>query len=136
MIRPSFYRQLVYIQDILEPVQVMASLQKPKKITLVGSDGKSYPVMCKPSDDLRKDGKVMEINSMVQWYMHRDKESRKRNLIVRTYNVAPLCDTCGILEWIPNLHGYRPLITSLYKDGVGFAPGQQRPTARAPFCGR
>ena len=35
--------------------QIMASLQRPKKITFVGSDGKEYPFLAKPKDDLRKD---------------------------------------------------------------------------------
>jgi serine/threonine-protein kinase ATR len=37
------------------PPQVMASLQRPKKIVLTGSDGRDYPFLAKPQDDLRKD---------------------------------------------------------------------------------
>jgi len=33
----------------------MQSLQKPKKLTFVGSDGQEYPFLAKPKDDLRKD---------------------------------------------------------------------------------
>jgi hypothetical protein len=33
----------------------MASLQRPKKIVLTGSDGRDYPFLAKPKDDLRKD---------------------------------------------------------------------------------
>ncbi|CAG7830072.1 unnamed protein product [Allacma fusca] len=124
--------KLVYIADILEPVQVMTSLQKPKRITFRGTDGKSYGIMCKASDDLRKDAKVMEINNMVQWYMSGDKECRKRNLVVRMYTVTPLSDTCGIMEWIPNLHGYRPLITSLIKEVFQNTPR----SVRHQFCDR
>jgi len=46
-------------------VEILASLQKPKKITLKGSDGKSYIMMCKPKDDLRKDCRLMEFNSLI-----------------------------------------------------------------------
>ncbi|CDQ91610.1 unnamed protein product [Oncorhynchus mykiss] len=38
-----------------DTVEILASLQEPKKIGLKGSDGRSYTVMCKPKDDLRKD---------------------------------------------------------------------------------
>ena len=36
------------------PFQVMASLQKPKRVTVLGSDGRKYDFLAKPKDDLRK----------------------------------------------------------------------------------
>lgn len=33
----------------------MRSMMKPKKIIFVGSDGRDYPFLAKPKDDLRKD---------------------------------------------------------------------------------
>lgn len=50
-----FPRDPVYITGIEDAVEVMHSLQKPKKISLRGSDGKMYVFLCKPQDDLRKD---------------------------------------------------------------------------------
>lgn len=50
-----FPRDPVYIAGIEDSVEVMISLQKPKKIALRGSDGKLYTFLCKPQDDLRKD---------------------------------------------------------------------------------
>lgn len=46
-------------------VEILASLQKPKKISLKGSDGKFYTMMCKPKDDLRKDCRLMEFNCLI-----------------------------------------------------------------------
>lgn len=37
------------------PCQVMPSLQRPKRITFIGSDGREYSFLAKPKDDLRKD---------------------------------------------------------------------------------
>ena len=50
-----FPREPVYIAGVDDTVEVMQSLQKPKKIALRGSDGQSYVFLCKPKDDLRKD---------------------------------------------------------------------------------
>ena len=50
-----FPKQPVYIIGIEDSVEVMLSLQKPKKVSLRGSDGKLYVFLCKPQDDLRKD---------------------------------------------------------------------------------
>ena len=50
-----FPRDPVYIIGVEDTVEVMHSLQKPKKISIRGSDGKLYVFLCKPQDDLRKD---------------------------------------------------------------------------------
>ena len=41
-------RNQVYLANIEDQIEIMQSLQLPKKITLRGSDGKSYIMMCKP----------------------------------------------------------------------------------------
>lgn len=38
----------VYIHGIKDEVYVYNSLQKPKRIIILGSDGNEYPMMCKP----------------------------------------------------------------------------------------
>lgn len=38
----------------------MSSLQKPKKIVFLGNDGRQYPFLAKPKDDLRKDYRLMD----------------------------------------------------------------------------
>ena len=44
---------------------MLGSLQRPKKIIVQASDGKTYILLCKPKDDLRKDARLMEFNSIV-----------------------------------------------------------------------
>ena len=39
-------------------VDVFASKQKPKKLTLRGSDGREYPFIAKGSEDLRQDDRI------------------------------------------------------------------------------
>jgi len=36
------------ITVVVFQVEVLASLQKPKKISILASDGKSYTMLCKP----------------------------------------------------------------------------------------
>ena len=66
-----------------DTVEVLPSLQKPKKITMIGSDGQRYVMMCKPKDDLRKDCRLMEFNGIINKFLRRDAESRKRRLLIR-----------------------------------------------------
>lgn len=61
-------------------IDIMSSLVKPKKITFRGSDGKSYPFLCKPHDDLRKDARLMDLNSIINKLLKGGSESRRRHL--------------------------------------------------------
>lgn len=106
----AFPNHVIYIAGIREELVIMPSLQKPKRITLVGSDGKEYMFMMKPKDDLRKDFRLMEFNAIVNQYLHQDPEARERRLHIRTYAVLPLNEECGILEWVSNLQALRPII--------------------------
>ncbi|XP_012230547.1 serine/threonine-protein kinase ATR [Linepithema humile] len=111
-----FLLRWVHITKIEENVMIMPSLQRPRRITLRGSDGKQYLFMCKPKDDLRKDFRLMEFNDIVNKYLQNDPESRQRRLYIRTYSVVPLNEECGLIEWVPNLVGFRPTIMNLYKE--------------------
>lgn len=106
----------VAIVGIEDEVTVMTSAQKPKKISLRGSDGKRYSFMCKPEDDLRRDFRLMEFNGIVNTYLQKDPESRQRRLYIRTYSVVPLHEKCGIIEWVQNLLPFRQALLAIYKE--------------------
>lgn len=80
-----FLKNPVTISGIKNEMTVLPSLQRPRKITFLGSDGKPYDILCKPKDDLRRDARLMEFNNIVNMYLHRDPESRARHLHIRTY---------------------------------------------------
>ncbi|GFU19135.1 hypothetical protein NPIL_402701 [Nephila pilipes] len=115
----------VYIKGFEDTVEVFPSLQKPKKLIVKGSDGKLYPIMCKPKDDLRKDCRLMEFNNLVNRYLKIDPEARKRQLYIRTYAVVPLNEECGLIEWVPNLHGLRLILSKLYRIKGMFVTGRE-----------
>ncbi|PRD29055.1 UNVERIFIED_CONTAM: atr [Trichonephila clavipes] len=115
----------VYIKGFEDTVEVFPSLQKPKKLIVKGSDGKLYPIMCKPKDDLRKDCRLMEFNNLVNRYLKIDPEARKRQLYIRTYAVVPLNEECGLIEWVPNLHGLRLILSKLYRLKGMFVTGRE-----------
>ncbi|KAJ8270327.1 hypothetical protein GJAV_G00113060 [Gymnothorax javanicus] len=117
----------VYLAGFDDNVEILASLQKPKKIALKGSDGKFYTMMCKPKDDLRKDCRLMEFNCLINKCLRKDAESRRRELHIRTYAVIPLNEECGIVEWVNNTAGLRHILTKLYKEkGIYFSGKELR----------
>ncbi|KAK9360773.1 hypothetical protein V1504DRAFT_453911 [Lipomyces starkeyi] len=104
------FTRKVTIHALSPKVQVMTSLQKPKKISIFGSDGKEYPILCKPNDDLRKDARMMELNGMINLLLEKDRESSKRNLSITTYSVTVLNEEAGLIEWVSDTKTYRDIL--------------------------
>lgn len=92
----AFSRDIVTMESFSDEVLVLSSLQKPRKLVARGSDGKEYGLMCKPKDDLRKDQRLMEFNSMINRALKRDAEASRRQLYIKTYAVTPLNEECGL----------------------------------------
>lgn len=88
---------------LLPSLGSVGSLQRPKKVTIHGSDGHLYPFLCKPKDDLRKDARIMELMTAVNRMLHKSSCCRRRRLAVRCYSVVPLDQECGLIEWVPNM---------------------------------
>ncbi|KAG5518296.1 hypothetical protein PMAC_003092 [Pneumocystis sp. 'macacae'] len=95
-----------------DEVDIMNSLQRPRKITIIGSDGRHYPFLCKPKDDLRKDARLMEFNNMINKFLKIDNESRKRRLC----SVIPLNEECGLIEWVSHTRPLRDIVLKSYKQ--------------------
>nr|KAG5699557.1 hypothetical protein BaRGS_033753 [Batillaria attramentaria] len=123
----------VYIKGFEDTIEVLQSLARPKKITMVGSDGNLYTMLCKPKDDLRKDCRLMEFNVIVNRFLRKDAESRRRHLHIRTYTVTPLNEECGLLEWVGNTNGVRNILIKLYKERGLYMSGKEYKTLQPPL---
>ncbi|CAD7704331.1 unnamed protein product, partial [Ostreobium quekettii] len=106
--------EVVTIAQLKDDITVMASLQAPKKIIFIGSDGHEYPFLAKPKDDLRKDYRLMEFCGVMNTCLSKQPDSSRRRLRLRTFAVLPLTEDCGILEWINNLKSLRSITEGLY----------------------
>ncbi|KAG0225937.1 serine/threonine-protein kinase M1 [Actinomortierella wolfii] len=105
-----FREGMPQVECILDEIDVMTSLQRPRKITIRGSDGRLYVFLCKPKDDLRKDTKVVEVGALVNMLLRTDREASRRNLYIRQYAVVPLNEECGLIEWVKNTTPFRQII--------------------------
>ena len=112
----AFLKETVTISKFCEDVLVLNSLQRPRKINIRGSDGRVYGLLCKPKDDLRKDQRLMEFNTMINRSLKRDAQSSKRRLYIKTYAVTPLNEECGLIEWVDNLKTLRDILLRSYKQ--------------------
>eukprot|EP01135_Chromosphaera_perkinsii_P001010 Nk52_evm24s156 gene=Nk52_evmTU24s156 len=111
----AFPGVLPTIYEFEDRVELMASLQRPRKFIIVGSDGVRYPFLAKPKDDLRKDSRVMELNSMINRLLKKDQSSRNHQLHIRTYAVVPLNEDNGLIEWVSNMLGFKGIVMKIYQ---------------------
>ncbi|KAK9690702.1 hypothetical protein RND81_09G148200 [Saponaria officinalis] len=108
------FTELPTIIGIADEAEILSSLQRPKKVVFVGSDGIERAFLCKPKDDLRKDARMMEFNAMINRLLSKCAESRRRKLYIRTFAVIPLTEDCGMVEWVPHTRGLRHILQDIY----------------------
>ncbi|KAG2234017.1 hypothetical protein INT48_007107 [Thamnidium elegans] len=118
-----FSRNLPYVKKIHTEFTVMRSLQKPKRITIEGSDGKMYKFLVKSEDELQKDARTMEFNYAINSFLKRDTKIRDHELYIRTYAVIPLGERWGLIQWIDNIAPLKAIVDTLWlaegKQSVG-----------------
>ncbi|KAM1233901.1 hypothetical protein ACFX13_003629 [Malus domestica] len=110
------------ISGIGDEAEILSSLQRPKKIILLGSDGIERPFLCKPKDDLRKDARMMEFTAMINCLLSKYPESRLRKLCIHTFAETVHVDfSClfdkGLQLEKPELVPFR--LTQNMIDGLG-----------------
>ena len=110
----AFAHDKITIQSFSDDVLILSSLQRPRKLTARGSDGKQYGLLCKPKDDLRKDQRLMEFNGIINRALKRNGESSKRRLYIKTYAVTPLSEESGTIEWVEGIKPIRDILLGLY----------------------
>ena len=115
----AFEPNEVYINDINKKVTILSSLAKPKKISLITSNGQSFTMMVKPKDDLRFDSRFLEFCDVVNRLLKKDPETRKRRLRIRTFAVVPLSCDAGLVEWVDGLRDIRGLLLDAYEKYRG-----------------
>lgn len=81
---------------------VITSKQRPRKLTIKGSDGISYQYALKGHEDIRQDERVMQLFGLVNTLLSVDSECFKRHLNIQQYPVIPLSQNSGLLGWVPD----------------------------------
>ncbi|TVY80760.1 Serine/threonine-protein kinase tor2 [Lachnellula suecica] len=102
---PGTYRSgqpVIRILNFETNFSVISSKQRPRKLSLNGSDGKSYTFLLKGHEDIRQDERVMQLFGLCNTLLHGDSESYKRHLNIQRYPAIPLSQNSGLLGWVPN----------------------------------
>eukprot|EP00158_Paraphelidium_tribonemae_P009901 Partr_v1_DN28994_c0_g1_i3_m24719 putative Phosphatidylinositol 3-kinase len=110
---PGTYKsgeEIVKIAHFASTLTVITSKQRPRKLTIKGSDGRDYSYLLKGHEDLRQDERVMQLFGLVNTLLTSDPETFKRHLNIHRYPVIPLSPNSGLLGWVPNCDTLHTLI--------------------------
>ncbi|KAJ3081480.1 Serine/threonine-protein kinase smg1, partial [Rhizoclosmatium hyalinum] len=91
------------IERFGEQVRILPTKTKPKRIEIITSNGTCRPFLLKGLEDLRLDERIQQTLKVANSLLQTDKQSRTRNLNARTYDIFPLGDHFGMIEWIDNV---------------------------------
>ncbi|KAJ6555230.1 phosphatidylinositol 3-kinase [Mycena sp. CBHHK59/15] len=93
-------REIIYIANFAPRLTVISSKQRPRRMSLKGSDGRDYQYLLKGHEDLRQDERVMQLFSLVNTLLSVDTDSFKRQLHIQRYSVIPLAPNVGLIGLI------------------------------------
>jgi len=106
---------LVTIAAFAPQLHVITSKQRPRKLTIHGSDGADYMFLLKGHEDLRQDERVMQLFGLVNNMLAADRNTAERDLSIARYAVIPLSPNSGLIGWVPNTDTLHALIRE-YRD--------------------
>ncbi|KAM7186650.1 phosphatidylinositol 3-kinase tor2 [Rhypophila sp. PSN 637] len=110
---PGTYKsgqEVVRIMSFDTTFSVISSKQRPRKLDIVGSDGKTYTFLLKGHEDIRQDERVMQLFGLCNTLLANDSECYKRHLNIQRYPAIPLSHSSGLLGWVPNSDTVHQLI--------------------------
>ena len=95
-------KPIIRIQSFDRVFIVIQSKQRPRKMTMKGSDGVAYTHILKGHEDIRQDERVMQLFGLVNTLLNNDSESFRRHLSIQGFPAIPLSQNSGLLGWVPN----------------------------------
>jgi FKBP12-rapamycin complex-associated protein len=108
-------RPVVCIASFVPSLKVIESKQRPRKLSMKGSDGVEYSFLLKGKEDLRQDERVMQMFGLVNTLLGADRETNKQDLHIARCSVIPLSPNSGLIEWLPHTDTLHALIKE-YRD--------------------
>ncbi|XP_076915398.1 serine/threonine-protein kinase TOR-like [Bidens hawaiensis] len=115
---PGTYRAdspVVTIASFAPQLVVITSKQRPRKLTIHGSDGEDYAFLLKGHEDLRQDERVMQLFGLVNTLLENSRKTSEKDLSIQRYEVIPLSSNSGLIGWVPNCDTLHQLIRE-YRD--------------------
>ncbi|CBZ55468.1 Phosphatidylinositol 3-kinase tor2, related [Neospora caninum Liverpool] len=107
------------IRSFLGEVSVFTSKQRPRKIGIMGSDGRVWNFLLKGQDDLTQDERIMQALRLINHLMKSNADARRKELSIPLYSIVPLSPTAGLIGWLQNTETMLTLIKAFrQREGI------------------
>ncbi|KAH7327706.1 atypical PIKK FRAP protein kinase [Rhizoctonia solani] len=103
-------RPVVTIASFSPNLAIIASKQRPRRMTIYGNDGREYQFGLKGHEDLRQDERAMQLFGLVNTLLSQDPDSFKRALHIQRYPIIPLAPNVGLMGWVQQTETLHVLI--------------------------
>nr|CCC89934.1 unnamed protein product [Trypanosoma congolense IL3000] len=119
---PSDDCSIQCIASFNNTLSVIASKQRPKRLSVTTSEGEAQKYLLKGREDLRLDERVMQLFRLVNTLMMTDSRTCKNpGFQIQRYSVTPLKDTVGLIGWVSGCDTLHTLVTK-YRSFCGVPP--------------
>ena len=93
-------KPVIKITGFASKLTVISSKQRPRQLSMKGSDGNDYQFALKGHEDLRQDERVMQLFNLVNGLLSVDTDCFKRRLHIPHFPVIPLAPNAGMSRWV------------------------------------
>jgi FKBP12-rapamycin complex-associated protein len=90
------------ISSLGSELVVIESKQRPRRMTMKGSDGTTYTFLLKAHEDTRLDERVMQLFSFINTLIGSSTLPLRSKLPITGYKVTPITTEVGLIGWVPN----------------------------------
>ncbi|KAK9241824.1 armadillo-type protein [Lipomyces tetrasporus] len=108
-------KPIIRIVSFSPTFTVISSKQRPRRLTIKGSDGQDYQYLLKGHEDIRQDSLVMQLFGLVNTLLSANSECFKRHLNIQQYSAIPLSPKSGLIGWVKDTDTFHVLIRE-YRD--------------------
>ena len=91
---------IIKISGFKNTIEVLRSKQRPKKITIYGSDSKEYNYLLKANEDLRQDERAMQLFGLINSLLCLDADTVDKFLLINRYPILALSNNTGVIGWL------------------------------------
>lgn len=91
-------------------LSVINSKQRPRRLEILGSDGRWYKFLLKGHEDLRLDERIQAFFRLVNRTLRSDRRTRLDQLDIVTYSITPLPNRTGLIGWVEHCETFHSMV--------------------------
>lgn len=114
LLSEPFIDKNVKIASVRKTILILGSIRRPKRLTVHGSNEKDYHLLVKGGEDLRLDQRVQQLFQIMNTIFNDDPTCMNRELYIKTFNVIPMTNRLGALEWVDNTEPMKNIVNREY----------------------